>query len=154
MTDNSEPFGASALSKMLSGCLEEAKKSYEQFVNRLWAGNGAGAVVALTAINGGKTHDFKLLLALCAFVIGIVLLGIIAMCCLIWLDRVILNLESAESILDVRMDYIRRPSGYIGFTIFRTVMNVLSTLAFLIGTVLGLVVAWAVYGAADAPIPR
>lgn len=143
MTDGSEGFGAGAVRQELQQRLTRARKSYEQIINRLWAGNGAGVLSALAAIGSGKASGTATFVALCAFSLGLALLAVMAVYSLAFLTRVIRDLEKAEFVLDRRCDYVRRPSEDIGLAIFdlRTIMGFLSATMFVVGAICGLLVA-------------
>ena len=55
-----EPFGAEAAQEGVERRLKSAKKSYNQILNRLWAGNSAGALAAVGALGSGKISDTRL----------------------------------------------------------------------------------------------
>lgn len=54
----------------------ELDESLDQIVNRLWTGNSAGVVTALSAIGSGKVAFVQILPALFVFVLGIAALGL------------------------------------------------------------------------------
>jgi hypothetical protein len=75
-----EPFGASDLADWRGRRLEEAKSSYNQILNRLWAGNGAGAAASLTVVGvtmkDGHAPPRLFFLPLSLFLFGLLLLGV------------------------------------------------------------------------------
>jgi len=66
MTGNPDAFGAEELAEMHRHRLQLATSAYEQILNRLWAGNGAGALAALAAIGSGKASTWPIIVALSA----------------------------------------------------------------------------------------
>jgi len=138
-----EPFGASYLSDWRSRRLEEAKSSYNQILNRLWASNGAGAATTLTVVGvsmkDGHLPPASFLLPLSLFLLGLLMLVVGAAIALVAEARVIRNLESAESILDLRADYIKSPSEQAGLSLssWQTRMAVGAAVALVLGVITG-----------------
>ena len=125
--------------------LEEARRSYELALNRLWAGNGAGIFAAMGAFIGGNAKSLLVFVALCAFVIGIAGLGAGAFWSLILQTRVVRAYERAQGLLDLPVGlFSKRPSAAAGFTFFdfQTLMALLSAVCFLAGLGVGLYAAY------------
>src|SRR6266446_6527821 len=143
-TDPYEPFGATSLAESQVKRLDDAKKSYEQAINRLWAVNAAGVFAALGGFVGGKAQSAAIFVALCAFVAGLLLLAAGALYSLIIQARIIRALEDAESVLHVTAGLTRRPSEEAGLSFFsiQTVMGALSAVTFFAGVGFGLCYAF------------
>jgi hypothetical protein len=139
-TDPSEPSDQSIVEEARRRRLEDAKKSYEQVINRLWAGNAAGIFAVLGALETEKTRGLPIFVALCAFLLGLLSLAVGAFCSLLSHAKAIRELENVDSLLDVMVHYVRRPSDEAGLTInnLQTVMGILSAILFFIGVGLGL----------------
>jgi hypothetical protein len=123
--------------------LENAKKSYDQVLNRLWAGNSVGALTAIGALGAGKLSTIELLPALCPFLAGLLSLGVGSLPSLVSTVRILRAWESAASILDLRMDAIQRRSEEAGLRLdFQMATGLFAAAMFLIGTSWGLLVAF------------
>lgn len=138
-----EPFGAATAREGLKSRSERARNAYDQILNRLWAGNSAGVLVATGILGSGKISDTKLLLlALSFFLVGIFALGIGSFFSLFGELVSLRDWENADSILDVKLRSIRRPSEEAGLRLgFQNVVALCSALAFVVGTICGLTVA-------------
>lgn len=142
-SEHQEPFGAHAVRKGLKRRFESAKNSYNQNLNRLWAGNSAGALAAVGALGSGSVSDTKLLLlALSTFLLGVFALGLGSFVSLIAELRGLRGWEEADSILDMKVGQFRRPSEEAGLRLsFQNVMALGSAFTFIAGTALGLALA-------------
>jgi hypothetical protein len=138
-----EPFGREVVEEGRQRRLEEAKKSYELALNRLWAGNAAGIFAALGAFISGKAQSLLVFAALCAFAVGVAVLGAGALWSLIDQTRVLRAYERALGVLDLPVS-LKRPSVAAGFSLseFQTVMAVISGLCFFVGVGFGLCAAY------------
>jgi hypothetical protein len=148
MDDSSpqEPFGADAVPEGAARRLENAKKSYDQILNRLSAGNSAGALAAIAALGADKLSTKELLPALCLFLAGLLSLGIGSFASLVSTVRILRAWESAESALDLRADAIQRPSEEAGLRFdFQMVTGLFAAAMFLIGTSWGLLIAFTAF---------
>ncbi len=115
MNEKEEPFGAEAAREGLRSRFEGAKASYNQILNRLWAGNTAGALAAVGALGSGKIGDTKLLLlALSSFLLGVFALGLGSFASLIAELLDLRDWQSVNSILDLKTRHFRRPSEEAG----------------------------------------
>ncbi len=119
--------------------LEDAKKAYEQATNRLWAGNAAGMFAVLGAFTTGKVQGFAIFAALCSFMLGLFLLTIGTFCSLISQARVIRELENVDSLLDMVVHRVRRPSEEAGFTFYnvQTFTSIVSAILLFVGVGFG-----------------
>jgi hypothetical protein len=88
MTDDTDPRESLFVEEWRRR-LEDAKKSYEQAINRLWAGNAAGMFAVLGAFTTGKAQGLPIFAALCAFVLGLLSLAIGTFCSLLSQAKVI-----------------------------------------------------------------
>jgi len=140
VTEDSGPFGREVVVEILQRRLQVAASSYEQIINRLWAGNGAGVVATLAAIGTGKASSAVVFVVLLMFTVGIMLLAIMAICSLFQLASELRTLERIDSVLQMPMNLLRKPSEDIGLSIYdcRAIIAGLSALMFLAGTGLGL----------------
>lgn len=138
-----EPFGASYLADWRSRRLEEAKSSYNQILNRLWASNGAGAAATLTVVGvtmkDGHAPPRLFFLPLSLFLLGLLLLGVGAAIALVADARVIRDMEADESILDLKAGYANRPSEQAGLSLssWQTRMAVSAAVALMLGVMAG-----------------
>src|SRR5271166_2026419 len=139
-TDLPESSDQSIVEEARRRRLEDAKKAYEQAINRLWAGNAAGMFAVLGAFTTGKVQGFAIFAALCFFVLGLLSLAIGAFCSLISQAKVIRELETVNSLLDITVRYVRRPSEEAGLTFYnaQTFMSLLSAILFFVGVAFGL----------------
>ena len=139
-----ERFGASYLAEWRSRRLDEAKTSYDRVLNRLWVSNGASAAASLTllasSMKGGHAPHALLLLPLSLFLIGLLLLGSGDAMTLVVEARAIRDMESAESILELKVDQIKWPSQQAGLTLsdWRTRMAVCAAVALVLGVIAGI----------------
>lgn len=72
----------------------------------------------LGAFTTGKVQGFAIFTALCFFVLGLLSLAIGAFCSLISQAKVIRELETVNSLLDITVRYVRRPSEEAGLTFY------------------------------------
>ena len=146
-SDTSETSDMLFMREKLRRYLDDARKLYEQIVNRLWAGNAAGVFAVIGAIGGGKAHGFAIRAALCAFLLGLLILAVGTFLSLILQARIVRDLEKAESLLDLRIESIQSSSEEIGLTISdtRTIMGLLSAMMFFVGTGCGLYFSFLVF---------
>lgn len=138
-----EPFGAGAVRQGVKRRFKSAKRSYNQTLNRLWAGNSAGALAAVGALGSGKISDTELLLlALSSFLIGVFALGVGSFVSLFAELRGLRDWEEVDTILDVKTRHIRRPSEEAGLRVsFQNMMALCSALTFVGGTICGFILA-------------
>lgn len=135
--DGSEPFGAAEVRERLDWRLADARKSYEQVVNRLWAGNAAGVAAVLSIIEKSNVQKCAAIVALTVFGGGLLTLAIASFSSLVRQSQIVKSLESANSILDIRADFAKRPSEDSGLSwlSFSTWMVLVSMLMFIIGAI-------------------
>lgn len=110
-----EPFGAEIVREMHQSRLDSARSQYEAGINRLWAGCGGGMIGVVTALRHPLDPSFRLSVG--AFGLGIFLLGIGALWTLISARTIITHLENIEGIMQVRTDYVERPSVQAGLSL-------------------------------------
>jgi hypothetical protein len=141
--DPVEPFGAAELAEWRKRRLEDAKSSYNQIINRLWAGNGSGTAAAVTAIgisikDGHAPHVISML-PLIFFVAGLIFLGIGTLVALVAETKIIREMESAQSILDLKANHFVRPSEQAGLTLsnWQTKMALGAAAAMMLGLISG-----------------
>jgi len=153
MEDLEEPreaFGAKVVRDWRAARLTEARREYADIMNRLWAGNGAGAVVSISlvaeAAHYGRLAPFWWLASPTAFIVGLLMLCVGSIIRLWDLRRIVQDLEQAEGVLDVHVGTIRWPSHDAGLhgRDARTVCGGLAALMFVVGTVIGLVAIYEV----------
>jgi hypothetical protein len=145
MSDSSprEPFGAEAVREGAARRLEDARQSYAQTLNRLWAGNSAGTLTAIGALGAGKLDTKELLPALCLFLAGLLSLGVGSVASLVSSVRILRAWENAESILDVKAGAILKPSEEAGFRLdIRMITGLFAATMFVLGTMWGLLLAF------------
>ena len=127
--------------------LERAGRAYSQALTSLWLGN-AGAAIATLSFIGAAWHNGKfphaLLLPLTLFVGGLISMGVGTISAIIRERTIIRNMEDANHILDIRLDYIERPSEEAGLTLqdWRTRMACASAIFFVLGCAVGLFELW------------
>jgi hypothetical protein len=148
-----EPFGGAYLADWRQLRLKDAKSSYNKILNRLWAGNSAGAAANLALIFGllENLHapliwDF---IPLFLFASGLTVLGVGSLIGLILETRVIQSMETTNSILDVKVDNIKRPSEHAGlsFANCQTKLAIISALVLILGVIVGFIIlVWSSYG--------
>jgi len=142
MIDYTEPpdFDRSTVDEMHRRRIDEAKKSYEQAINRLWAGNAAGMFAVLGAFATGKGQGLPILAAVCAFVLGLAALSIGAFHSLLSQAKIIRELETVDSLLDLKPSSALRPSEEAGLTFsdFQTRMGIHSASLLFAGVIFGL----------------
>ena len=138
------PFGARALEDWRGRRLTQARTEYSDFMNRLWAGNGAGAIASVSLIadaaHHGKVAPIWWLASPTAFMLGLLSLCAGSVIRLVDLRAIVRDLEDAQGIMDVHMNSIRRPSHDAGlhWADPRTVCGGLSALLFVTGVLIGL----------------
>jgi hypothetical protein len=139
-TDPPERFGREYVEEALRRRLEDAKKSYEQAINRLWAANTAGMFAVLGAFAAGKAQGLPIFAALSAFVLGLLALTVGSIFSLRSQTIAIRELEEVNSLLDLKIESIRRPSDDAGLTIYnvQTIMGFLSGALFFLGASFGM----------------
>jgi hypothetical protein len=147
VTDDDEPFGRGHVATSRQQLLEEAKKSYELAINRLWAGNAAGLFAALGAFIGGKAQTLHVLDALFSFALGIVFMAVGAVWSLIAQTRILRHYENAQGLLDLPVGISRRPSLY--WRDFQTFMVFVSFMCFFTGGYFGLRASGEAYAVAS-----
>jgi hypothetical protein len=92
--------------------LKTAAAHYKAILDRLWAGCGGGLITAVTALRYPANRFFWP----CAisFALGVLLLGTGALLTL-WRERKLLRaLEETDDILEMRVDFVERPSAHAG----------------------------------------
>jgi hypothetical protein len=142
MSDPDEPFGAEVARKGTSRRLKISRKSYDQILNRLWAGNSAGALAAIGAL-GARVNSKEILIAFCVFLVGLISLGVGSFASLLSQVRILRDWENAQGILEVKASNIMKPSEEAGFRFgFQNVTAIIALLMFLAGMICGLVVAY------------
>ena len=124
--------------------IDRAGKIYAQSLSGLWLGN-AGAAIAMLGLIGGIAKDRpdivqRLLWPLSLFVLGLIALGIGAGASLIQQGALARRMEEIDSILNVRMQDIKRPTEMAGlsFRDWRTITGCLAAILFVAGCLLGL----------------
>jgi len=128
---------------LLKPRLEQAKRAYGQAITSLWIGNAGAAIATLSFIGAsehGGSFPHALLIPLTLFVAGLIFMGVGTIAVLVYERNRIRNMEEAESILDMKMDFILRPSEDAGLTLkdWRTRMACAAALCFILGCVTGL----------------
>lgn len=113
-----EQFGAAELDARITRLREETIKRREYIINRLWAGNGGGAVTCITilgvALKDGSKIIFFVKLTTVLFLAGLIALGFGAFLSFHRITRRLEAAEQATSILDLKVDQISRPSDDAG----------------------------------------
>jgi hypothetical protein len=139
-----EPFGAEVVRQGVKRRFENAKNSYNQVLNRLWAGNSAGVLTAIGTLGSGRVSNTRLLLlALFLFLVGVFALGIGSFASLVAELRSLRDWEEADSILDLKVTASRRPSVEAGLAVnFQTITSICAAVAFISGTICGLILAF------------
>gem|GEM_PF-5502618 len=120
--------------------VNDLKKSYDQLVNRLWAGNSAGALSVIGVIGSGHLHDSKLLpFVLGSFLFGLMALGFGSITSL-WYQRAIARAweECDGDLGKLTLKHIKRPTKEVFQTIPTLFATIASAIFFLIAV--GLVV--------------
>jgi len=123
--------------------LDRARDSRSQILSRLWAGNAGGAVTTLSAMallsRSGTLPPTTTLWPLGSFILGLILLGGGAIFALVAQVPALRESEDATSIMDVKLDHIRRPSEHAGFSFnnAETVTGLLAALTFAVGVLAG-----------------
>ncbi|SRR5260221_6495928 len=137
-----EPFGAEAAHEGVKRRFENVKNSYDQILNRLWAGNSAGTLAAIGALGSEKVADKKLLLvALILFLVGVAALGVGSGFLLIAESRSLRNWQKVNSILDLQSDEIRSPSEEAGGRV-KNLTSLCAAVTLVLGTICGLILAF------------
>ncbi|WP_430422083.1 hypothetical protein [Phenylobacterium sp.] len=141
--DEHEPLGAQAVQDMQRAELEEARRDYNDIVNRLWAGNGAGLIASLTlvvqAINKSHATPSWGMFSPAAFMLAILALGLGGLVRLVTLARRVKDLQSARDILEVPIRTILHPLDRAELTWWspRSLSALVATGMFMLGTVIG-----------------
>lgn len=127
--------------------LERAAHAYSQSLTSLWLGN-AGAAIATLSFIGAAWHNgnfpHALLLPLTLFVLGLISMGGGSISGLIRERATLRETEEANSILDLKPAYVKRPSEEAGLTLqdWRTRMACVSAAFFVSGCAVGLIELW------------
>jgi hypothetical protein len=123
--------------------LKRAKKSYDQMTNRLWAGNAAGALAGLGALGSGKVSGIEVSLGICMFLLGLLALGMGSAVSLAIQVLRARAWEDVESMIDLKMQHIVRPTEEAGLVPnFQTFMVITAALTFVIGVAFALHLAF------------
>lgn len=135
-------FGEQVVAAMHARHLAHAIEAHRQITNRLWVGNGTGALAVGTGLSQGLGAFSAVSLGF--FVAGLISLGIGAGMHLWGLSGHIHALEDAQSVLDIPAAMIRRPSEDAGlaFSDPRTWSGVVAAGCFVIGVGFGAVALW------------
>jgi hypothetical protein len=122
---------------------ERGAAAYADALSRLWLGNGAGALAALSAMGAAASARLHLhkwfIMCPGAFVLGLVLLGIGTLVTLVHEARWLNAHEEADGLLDLRVAFIQRPTHEMGLAWLnpRTLLAVGSAIAYLVGVIAG-----------------
>jgi hypothetical protein len=148
-SDLDESSGTASMRQEREKRLDAAKTYYGQVINRLWGGNAAGALTALSAMGTSKDSiiGFELPLSLFCFLSGLLLLGVSSINSLWYQIRAIRDLERAEATGDPltrNVTYIRRPSDEF-FSKFEIGLASVAALLFCFGTTFGLLLIFRRY---------
>ncbi len=141
-SDADTPFGYGEMNALRREHRERATASYSDALSKLWLGNGAGTVGAVSALGAAASAKLPLhkwyLLCPSAFALGLVLLGIGIVATLVSEAKWLNDHEEAMGILDLRVDGIRRPTHEIGldFSNYRTVTAIGAAISFLAGIII------------------
>jgi len=139
-----EPFGASYLEAIQKGRLEIAKSTHNQILDKLWISNGAGAAAVFAragdAIKDAHSNSHQYLGPLTCFIVGAIFPIIGSTIALVIEKTRIYEMESANSLLDLRIDRAKRPTAQAGLTLWdpRTLSAIISALLLVAGGVLSL----------------
>jgi len=138
-----EPFGAETLREMRAARLEIAKSSYSQIFDKLWITNGAGAAAVFTRagdmLKDSHSNSHLYLWPLGFFILG-ALLPVVGNAIALFIETAnIYDMESANSLLDLKIDGAKRPTAQAGLTLRdpRTWCAFFSTAALVIGGIWG-----------------
>jgi hypothetical protein len=154
MTDQEEPkepFGARELREWRNARLADVRREYAEVTNRLWAGNGAGAIAAISLIasatHQGVSAPAWWLASPTAFLAALAALSVGSVARLLDLGNIVRNLEKAEGIMEVRIDAFRLGSHDAGlhWRDPRTVSAIIAAVLLVAGSGVGLA---AIYGVA------
>jgi len=113
-------------------------------VNRLWAGNGAGLISALSllAATARDGHPVPLWWFICpgAFVVGVGALGASNVLTIRRLTKRLHSLEGTNGLMDAKIDIFSSPSEAIGvlWSDCRALLSLLAVLSLVVGVVAGL----------------
>jgi hypothetical protein len=139
--NSAEPFAPTAAGARKR--LKRAKKSYDQMTNRLWAGNAAGALAGFGALGSGKVSGIELSFVICMFLLGLLALGMGSAASLVTQVLRARAWEKEESMMDLKMQHILRPTEEVGLVPnFQTFMVITAALTFVIGVALALHLAF------------
>ncbi|WP_156922070.1 hypothetical protein [Azorhizobium doebereinerae] len=135
--DNAEhtvrpPFGQEALREAIQNRINETSLAYENFISRLWAGHGAGATLVAGLLLKKGNLDTLYMIAFILFMLGLITLSSYSGYFIIYNSKYIRENELKSSIIDVKMDYIERPSTRAGLSIYapKTITTALSAILF------------------------
>jgi hypothetical protein len=125
--------------QVVEGILGPAKKSYENILTRLWAGNGAGAGIIATTMWHNSVFHRELLWPLGFFSLGIIAMGAGATFSLIHEVRIARAAETKTSLLSMPMNTFRHLTEEAGLTMrdWRTRMALASAVLFIFGVFAG-----------------
>ena len=137
------PFAHKEMAALKREHRERGAAAYADAQTKLWLGNGAGTVAAVSALGAAVSGKLSLhqwfLLCPGAFTLGLVLLGLGTLATLVGEARWLNAHEGAEGLLDLRVDLIERPTHEIGlaWSNLRTLAAVGAAVAFLVGVFAG-----------------
>ena len=125
--------------QVVEGILDPAKKSYENILTRLWAGNGAGAGIIATTIWNNNVFHRELLWPLGFFSLGIIAMGAGATFSLVHEVRIARAAETGTSLLSMPINTFRDLTEEAGLTMkdWRTIMAFASAVLFILGVIAG-----------------
>ena len=131
-----------ALDELINRRLESAKRSYEEIVNRLWAGNAAGVFAVLGAVESGKVLGWTIIAALYAFLFWLLFVATASIYYIYKQSCNIRHLEKHSSILEAALSEIHTSIPYASkeFYNIRTVILIFSAALFTIGIAFGLII--------------
>jgi hypothetical protein len=114
----------------------DARREFNKMLTRIWIGNGGGAVVTTNYI--GTTHGNNLI-ALCFFLVGLVILSIMGTIYLIGEYKAIHSNQYATSLLHFKMDFFESPLERAKFTLRVIIPAATAAFCFAGGCIAGLI---------------
>lgn len=136
------PFGYQAVKDWRAVRLEEARREYADLMNRLWAGNGAGAVATISLIAQAGHYGTDIpswwFWSPACFMAGLFALCVGSAIRLWDLKGIVQDLEKAKGLFDLKMDTFRTPSHHAGLHLGdpRTIAGIVASLMFVFGLVI------------------
>ena len=140
----SRPFGAALLDRERADLLGRVREEYAAITNRLWAGNGAGAIATITLLAGATKRGFPTpgwwLAAPTAFVLALVALSVGSAWRLLRLGGKARRLEPIDGVLEKPVTDIESGSQEAGlrWSDPRTLTGVIASVLLVVGVALGL----------------